>query len=467
MGQQKIRKMVKPNHPQQVKDIDMNQSLKKRVVESFIDRIKDYYVFEEKTKTMEGFLRKLLKSEKYKAEQTAIEFARELTADIRVFANERHLGVMYEPENFEVLSERIGEIREGEKLDVRGRAGIQFGEDASEEEMAAFFESPMMRRFTRNTFNMRKIEVLEGNIGYFKINQIPPLKLAKNALDAAMSFLSHCDALIIDLRGNTGGIGGFNPYWMSYFFEEEGKVLFERAMRDTSYAYHTQAVDGVKMLHKPLFLLTSNSTGSAAESISFSLKHHQRAKTVGEPSGGAAHSATQLPLTDGFTAIVAIGRLKHPLNDIDFEGIGVQPDIEVNQEEALKTAHVEALKTLLKGEAKGYQKREWQEALQGLSMKKKHILSLAEEALGEYAGKYGIRTISVEYRKLRYMREGGMKLELEAVDADIFRLKLPEGVRARNPLPDIQFDRDEKGAIKGFTLLDANGKEEFIKKDEK
>lgn len=464
----KIMRMGNPSNSQKITDIEINNTLKEKVVESLIQQVNDYYVFPEKTKDIEDFLRKVLKEEKYQLKQTAMEFSRELTADLRVFANERHLGVLYEPENFEMLAERTSDLKKGERMRTGGKAGVQFGEDTTEEEMAAFYDSPMMRRFTRNTFNMRKIEVLEGNVGYFKINQIPPLELAKDALDAAMIFLSHCDAMIIDLRGNTGGIGGFNPYWMSYFFEEEGKLLFERAMRDTTYGYYTQAVEGIKMPEKPLFLLTSNSTGSAAENITFTLKHHQRAKTVGEATGGAAHSAMPLALTDGFTAIVAVGRLKHPLNDVDFEGIGVQPDIEVGQAEALKVAHIEALKVLLETKAKPYQLQEWRETLQALetdSPEKGATVKVAEELLKKYIGQYGIRTISLEFGKLRYLREGGMKLDLEAVDAVTFRLKLPEGVMARNPLPDVRFDQNKEGKITGFTMLHPNGKEEFIEKN--
>lgn len=464
--QKKVMRMGSPNSSQKITDMEMTNTLKEKVVESFIQSINDYYVFPEKTKEIEAFLRKKLKEEKYQSQQTAMEFSRELTGDLRAFANEKHLAILYEPANFEILAAQRRDMEAGEGGNL-GRPGVRFGEDATEEEMAAFFESPMMRHFTGNTFNMRKIEVLEGNVGYFKINQIPPLELAKDALDAAMNFLSHSDALIIDLRGNTGGIGGFNPYWMSYFFEEEGKLLFERAMRDTTYGYFTQAVSGRRMPNKPLFLLTSNATGSAAENLTFTLKHHNRAKTIGEATSGAAHSATPLALTNGFTAIVAIGRLKHPLNDIDFEGIGVQPDIEVEQTKALKVAHIAALKALLETDAKPYQLQEWKEALQILeadSTEKESSMNIDAEALKEYVGQYGSRTVSLDFGKLRYFREGGMKLELEAVEKDTFRLKLPEGVMARNPLPSIRFDRDKEGKIVGFTMLHPNGKEEFVEK---
>ena len=45
--------------------------------------------------------------------------------------------------------------------------------------------------------------------------------------------------------------------------------------------------------------------------------------------------------------------------------------------------------------------------------------------------------------------------------------KLPNGMKAMNPLPKLRFERDDNGNVKGFTFIHHDGREEFFEKDDK
>ncbi len=48
-----------------------------------------------------------------------------------------------------------------------------------------------------------------------------------------------------------------------------------------------------------------------------------------------------------FTVFIPTGRAINPITNTNWEGTGVSPDIEVPQEQALKVAHIQALKKVL------------------------------------------------------------------------------------------------------------------------
>ncbi len=304
---------------------------------------------------------------------------------------------------------------------------------------------------------MPKLEVLPGNVGYLRLDMMPPLEVAKPTVDAAMMFLSNTDAMIIDVRDTPGGVGGFIPYLMSYYFEEPDKVLYTRyfGAEDRTEKYHThKKLGGKRRPDVPLFVLTSRSTGSAAENLSFTLKHHGRAETVGETTRGGGHSATMVPLIDGFTATIPIADVIHPVTGKGFDGVGVLPSHKVAASVALEQAHelaLEKLLTVAKSSAKASLQKTLDEVRAAKELKK--LGSRSEQFLKSFVGNYGNRNVFFEAGKLRYQREGGPAVDLIPTGKDRFRLKTPAGVRSALALPDIRFDRDNEKNVVGFSLI--------------
>jgi C-terminal processing protease CtpA/Prc len=97
-------------------------------------------------------------------------------------------------------------------------------------------------------------------------------------------------------------------------------------------------VPGKKFTGKPVFVLTSKRTFSAAEDLSYALKNLKRATLIGETTGGGAHPVEPKRIDDHFSVIVPTGRSISPITKTDWEGTGIEPDVKVSAAEALDVA---------------------------------------------------------------------------------------------------------------------------------
>ena len=97
---------------------------------------------------------------------------------------------------------------------------------------------------------------------------------------------------------------------------------------------------------KPVYVLTSNRTFSAAEEFTYNLKSLKRATIVGETTGGGAHPGGVRRITDHFGIWLPNGRAINPVTGTNWEGVGIEPDIKVPSAEALRAAHLAALEKI-------------------------------------------------------------------------------------------------------------------------
>ena len=79
-----------------------------------------------------------------------------------------------------------------------------------------------MRQMGRlDNFGIRRVERLDGNIGYLDVRRVAVPANAGPAICAAMELVTGTYALIIDLRHNGGGSPEGVVFWCSYLFTEE------------------------------------------------------------------------------------------------------------------------------------------------------------------------------------------------------------------------------------------------------
>jgi C-terminal processing protease CtpA/Prc len=154
---------------------------------------------------------------------------------------------------------------------------------------------------------------------------------------AAMNFVADSDALILDLRDNHGGGGGMVEFIASYLFAERTRLddTYSRTQNRTEETWTSAEVAGRKFIGKPVFLLMSRQTFSAAEYLANVLKNRQRATLVGEITGGGSHMVEVRRIDDHFSMRVPTGR---PITPTDWEGTGVAPDVQVPADQALDAA---------------------------------------------------------------------------------------------------------------------------------
>ena len=409
-----------------VKQVSQNE--KSAIVNKISKLLTENYVFLETAKKMSDFIQTKYTNSGYDSVSEADMFSQILTMDLQSISKDRHLRVRYNPEMAKDLKEmeKNGENPEDEK---------KFVENMKYENYA-----------------FKKVERLEGNIGYIVFNNFAPSKYSKETVAAAMNFVSNCDALIIDMRYNGGGDPDGVRLICSYFFGKKPvhlNDLYYRKEDKTEEYWTLKQVDGKKMPDIDLYVLTSGYTFSGAEEFTYNLKNLKRATIVGEITGGGANPGGPVRINDDFIIFIPTGRAINPITKTNWEGTGVTPDVKVTQDKALETAENLALEKILK-KTKDVQKKhkvQWQ--LDGLKAALNPVI-LDENTLKTFAGTYENRTVTFENGKLYYQRAGRPKYEMLPMAENMFRI-------AEVPYFRITFNKDSDGKPTEFIGLYNDG----------
>lgn len=175
---------------------------------------------------------------------------------------------------------------------------------------------------------------LASGVGYIRFNMwvIPQVQKLRKALRD----LADAKGMIIDLRGNPGGIGGMAP-GLAGMLVSERTSLGSMNMRDAEQKFivYPQADP---FLGK-VMILEDYGSASTSEMFASGMQEIGRARVVGETSAGAVLPSVFDTLPTGVIFQYAISDYRSPKN-ILIEGRGVLPDIEVKQtREALLKGH--------------------------------------------------------------------------------------------------------------------------------
>jgi len=201
----------------------------------------------------------------------------------------------------------------------------------------------------RLAYGMMSIRRLPANIGLLKTSYFEQGEAGGRFVNAAMELLKDTDALIIDLRVNHGGGGASDeallgqlsrtpiPMARIYWRAEDGGT--EVMQREPA-----KPLGGPLYAEKPVFVLISHETGSAAEAFAYDLQASKRALLVGETTAGAANPSNRpFRLDYGFRVFIPTGKVVHPITGTNWEGVGVKPDVEMPADRALTEAYARAL----------------------------------------------------------------------------------------------------------------------------
>lgn len=191
-------------------------------------------------------------------------------------------------------------------------------------------------------FGFRKVEWLEGNIGLLELSVFAPVEIGGDTAVAAMRFLAHTGALVIDLRGNGGGHGEMANLLSSYLFDGGQHPLsgvYARKTGDTTRQHTHPYVPGPRYgPGKPVYVLISRRTFSAAEAFTYDLQALRRVTVIGEASGGGANPFEYRSVGRGLVLWLETERSVNPLTKSNWQTVGVKPDIAVPADQALETA---------------------------------------------------------------------------------------------------------------------------------
>ena len=208
-----------------------------------------------------------------------------------------------------------------------------------------------MRQMGRlDNFGIRRIERLDGNVGYLDVRRVAVPANAGPAIAAAMELVAGTYALIIDLRHNHGGAPEGVVFWCSYLFDERPTHLNDIFRADTGETRQFWAlpyVPGSRYVDRPVYVLTSSHTFSGGEDFGYTLQALGRAQLIGETTGGGAHPTRPFPISAAVHIAIPFARSVNPVTGTNWQGTGVVPDVAVPEAQAYDTAYATALRHVL------------------------------------------------------------------------------------------------------------------------
>lgn len=340
--------------------------------------INERYVLPGRRPVLDAALAEGLASGRYAVADGAA-LAERINADLEKVGQDRHLSFRFAPREAAMLA--AGSVEEP-------------GQNA-------VFEG-LVRKANHGITDLR---LMPGNVRLMKYDGFHwtgPESAA--ALDDAMRFLAGGDAVILDLRSNGGGDPKAVQHIISRFLPA-GTPLVTFHMNGSPEPDSLSSLEtppDQRMIGKPLYVLTSGDTGSAAEEFTGHVAGYRLGQIVGANTAGAAYRNDIVAVGDQFIFSVSVGRPVLAATGTDWEGVGHAPTIVSEVPAALDIAHAAALKTVAAAAAP-----EDRAVLQALAeaAEARGLRRAPALALEAYAGVYGERTLTSDGARL-YSRRG-------------------------------------------------------------
>ena len=160
---------------------------------------------------------------------------------------------------------------------------------------------PIDVSFTRAVINIPAVPyaiMLDGNIGYVPLQQFNESASSEVQREAARLIREGARGLVLDLRGNTGGILDQALEISNIFLPQGREIASVRGRGFPSQKFETETRPVVP--NTPLIILTDGSTASASEIVAGALQDHDRALIVGTTSFGKGLVQTLFRLDGGY-----------------------------------------------------------------------------------------------------------------------------------------------------------------------
>jgi carboxyl-terminal processing protease len=133
--------------------------------------------------------------------------------------------------------------------------------------------------------------------------------------------------IVLDLRGNTGGLLDA-AVEVSELFLSRGLIVEEISGAGENRRYEASGL--AVYPEGPLAVLVNSGTASAAEVVAAALSYHERAILVGARTFGKGSVQAVLPLKDGSSLHVTTARWHTPQGE-SLDGEGLEPDLAIEE----------------------------------------------------------------------------------------------------------------------------------------
>lgn len=392
----------------------------RRVVSDVRRIIADRYVLPEMRAPIDAVLATGLSSGRYLVNDPAV-LAERVSFDIARVSKDHHLYFRFDPERVATIMAQTGDARPDATLHEAQVRSANHG--------------------------VRELKLLPGNVRYLDLASFEWIgPESEAALNAAMAFLKDGHAIIIDLRRNGGGSGRAVHQVTGHLVAADTPLISFHKGEEASPVM-TSLPNLSTMVGKPLYVLTSQGTGSAAEELVGHVAGYKLGEIVGEATSGAAYMNGLHAIEGGFELSVSEARPVLAATGKDWEKVGIAPTIPVAPQAALGTAHLAAVRALAAADPDPTRRARLAALAAGLEGIAHPAIPGA--ALAAYVGSYGDRQIFEEAGKLWYRQEQRMAREMVPLGGDQFTL-------VDDPLVRVAF-RSENHEMSGFSLGLAEG----------
>lgn len=214
-------------------------------------------------------------------------------------------------------------------------------------EVDTFVEVTVLRGDEEITFNIKRAEITETTvahniidekIGYIKITGFKgnTAEQFKNAVDSVEA--SGVEAIIFDLRSNSGGYLSAVSAMLSYLVPDGTKIAsFSNGMNPLYASSGTALEEEDHTLSVPSVVLCNSRSASAAELFTAAMRDYAdmnllTSVIMGELTFKKGIMQSTIEFTDDSTLTLTTA-LYNPPSDINFHGVGVAPDIALDEDD--------------------------------------------------------------------------------------------------------------------------------------
>jgi len=365
--------------------------------------VAERYVLPERRPAIDAVLARGLSSGRYDV-RDPVALAERINADLETIGD-RHLNFRHDPRGAEIAAA-------GRREQAPDNSGFE-------------------RQVRAANHGVSELRVLPGNVRYLAYDGFMWLgEESAAALDTAMRFLAGGDAVIIDLRRNGGGSPQAVQYLISHFLPADRPLVtfYMNGQAEADQLSTLAEVPAGRMVGKPLYVLISGGTGSAAEEFTGHVGGYRIGELVGANTGGAGFRNEVLPIAGQFMFSVSVGRAVLASTGRDWEAVGHAPTLPTEVPAALDAAHAHALRRLAGSAADPRDRARLEGVAEGVTARAEQRSPALP--LAAYAGDYGERAIIAEDGKLYYRRSAARpRLALIALGGSRFALDVDPAMR--------------------------------------
>ena len=248
---------------------------------------------------------------------------------------ERVKGSLTRKQQFEVLCDMLGELRDGH---VNLSAAHDIGRYWSWfEDYPTNFSDTLIRRYMGTDYQIASgisYKILDDNIGYIRYESFSD-PIGEGNLNEALSHMILCRGLIIDIRSNGGGMLTNAEKLAARFCQEKTLVGYYQHKTGPGHqdfsdkeARYLEPSANVRW-NKPAVVLTNRRVYSAANEFAVYMKTLPNVRLVGDHTGGGAG----MPFSSSLPCGWSVRFSAVPMYDAQRESaeFGIEPDYNVQQ----------------------------------------------------------------------------------------------------------------------------------------